>query len=122
MANFAAPMANFAAAVRNHVIAHARAQTWMLSLVVYRFTSKLDLFVAIFESRQYVNQDRLAAIPGLSNSRRFVRPSGRARRNAARVPVQPRVDRLADLPSTNGVRSSTWVGGHHLRLPSTEPS
>jgi AcrR family transcriptional regulator len=39
-----------------------------LSLVVYHFTSKLGLYVAIFESRQYVNEDRLerlAAIPDL---------------------------------------------------------
>jgi len=39
-----------------------------LSLVVYHFTSKLGLYSAIFDSRQYVNQDRLdrlAAIPDL---------------------------------------------------------
>ncbi|WP_405064480.1 TetR family transcriptional regulator [Kribbella sp. NBC_01505] len=39
-----------------------------LSLVVYHFTSKLGLFVAIFERRQYVNEQRLAqlhAIPDL---------------------------------------------------------
>ncbi|MFF1818199.1 TetR/AcrR family transcriptional regulator [Kribbella sp. NPDC058245] len=39
-----------------------------LSLVVYHFTSKLGLFVAIFEHRQYVNEQRLAqlhAIPDL---------------------------------------------------------
>jgi AcrR family transcriptional regulator len=39
-----------------------------LSLVVYHFTSKLGLFTAIFENRQYVNQerlDRLAAIEDL---------------------------------------------------------
>jgi AcrR family transcriptional regulator len=39
-----------------------------LSLVVYHFTTKLELYVAIFENRQYVNQDRLdrlAAIPDL---------------------------------------------------------
>jgi AcrR family transcriptional regulator len=40
-----------------------------LSLVVYHFTSKLELFVAIFEHRQYVNEERLAqlrAIPDLA--------------------------------------------------------
>jgi AcrR family transcriptional regulator len=40
-----------------------------LSLVVYHFPTKLELFTAIFEHRQYVNQerlDRLAAIPDLS--------------------------------------------------------
>jgi AcrR family transcriptional regulator len=39
-----------------------------LSLVVYHFTSKLGLYVALFEDRQYVNQarlDQLAAIPDL---------------------------------------------------------
>ncbi|WP_433662206.1 TetR/AcrR family transcriptional regulator [Nocardia sp. CA-128927] len=39
-----------------------------LSLVVYHFTTKLELYVAIFEDRQYINQeriDRLAAIPDL---------------------------------------------------------
>jgi AcrR family transcriptional regulator len=39
-----------------------------LSLVVYHFTSKLGLYVTIFESRQYVNEERLArlaAIPDL---------------------------------------------------------
>ncbi|WP_329045734.1 TetR/AcrR family transcriptional regulator [Amycolatopsis sp. NBC_01488] len=39
-----------------------------LSLVVYHFTSKLGLYVAIFENRQYVNEERLArlaAIPDL---------------------------------------------------------
>ncbi|MFB7600589.1 TetR/AcrR family transcriptional regulator [Streptomyces sp. NPDC056160] len=39
-----------------------------LSLVVYHFTSKLGLYTAIFEERQYVNDERLArlgAIPDL---------------------------------------------------------
>jgi AcrR family transcriptional regulator len=39
-----------------------------LSLVVYHYTSKLALFVAIFEDRQYVNEQRVAqlrAIPDL---------------------------------------------------------
>jgi AcrR family transcriptional regulator len=39
-----------------------------LSLVVYHFTSKLGLYVAIFEARQYINEERLArlaAIPDL---------------------------------------------------------
>jgi AcrR family transcriptional regulator len=39
-----------------------------LSLVVYHYTSKLGLFVEIFEHRQYVNEQRLAqlrAIPDL---------------------------------------------------------
>jgi AcrR family transcriptional regulator len=39
-----------------------------LSLVVYHYTSKLALFVAIFEERQYVNEQRVAqlrAIPDL---------------------------------------------------------
>jgi AcrR family transcriptional regulator len=39
-----------------------------LSLVVYHFTSKLGLYTAIFENRQYINDDRLvrlAAIPDL---------------------------------------------------------
>jgi AcrR family transcriptional regulator len=47
------------------IAAEAEAQ---LSLVVYHFTSKLGLYSAIFDSRQYVNQDRLdrlAAIPDL---------------------------------------------------------
>jgi AcrR family transcriptional regulator len=39
-----------------------------LSLVVYHFTSKLGLYVEIFENRQYINEERLArlaAIPDL---------------------------------------------------------
>lgn len=39
-----------------------------LSLVVYHFPAKLGLYVAIFENRQYVNEERLArlgAIPDL---------------------------------------------------------
>lgn len=39
-----------------------------LSLVVYHFTSKLGLYMEIFENRQYVNEERLAqlsAIPDL---------------------------------------------------------
>jgi AcrR family transcriptional regulator len=48
-----------------HIAAEAGVK---LSLVVYHFTSKLGLFVAIFEDRQYVNEQRLEqlhAIPDL---------------------------------------------------------
>ncbi|MDX6241177.1 MAG: hypothetical protein QOG10_6001 [Kribbellaceae bacterium] len=48
-----------------HIAAEAEVK---LSLVVYHFTSKLGLYVAIFENRQYVNEDRLErlrAIPDL---------------------------------------------------------
>src|SRR5882724_12970453 len=40
-----------------------------LSLVVYHFTSKLGLYVAIFESRQYVNEERLARLAAIADLR-----------------------------------------------------
>jgi AcrR family transcriptional regulator len=39
-----------------------------LSLVVYHFTSKDGLYYAIFESRQYVNDDRLARLTAVDTT------------------------------------------------------
>ncbi|MDT5014038.1 MAG: hypothetical protein QOD39_198 [Mycobacterium sp.] len=40
-----------------------------LSLVVYHFTSKLGLYIAIFENRQYVNEERLARLAAIADLR-----------------------------------------------------
>jgi len=47
-----------------HIAAEADVK---LSLVVYHFTSKLGLFVAIFEDRQYVNQQRLDQLAAITD-------------------------------------------------------